>query len=217
VHYAIRYPDRRGAPYSPGGKSFGHDPARSPGTAAGLCLQRRQRRIRSLLACVGSDPRLPRLAGRCATIGCARLSIPCAARSGLIIGLGGGACPGPLSSSSSSDPAVRSGMGRGNTPPEDPHGSGIEGDRACRPGSGRCHAWPDGILWRERAGGNRISAPLAPAISIIATGDVWHAASTRPSAEVRDVPAQVSFPNPGRRSDVPELPGRLARRAVTKT
>ena len=76
---------------------------------------------------------------------------------------------------------------------------------------------PDGILWRERAGGNRIPAPVALAINMLATGDVWHAASTRASAEGRDVPAQASFPIPGRRSDVPELQGRLARRAVTKT
>jgi hypothetical protein len=37
---------------------------------------------------------------------------------------------------------VRSRMGRWHTPPAAPHRSGIEGDRACRPGSGRRHAWP---------------------------------------------------------------------------
>jgi hypothetical protein len=58
---------------------------------------------------------------------------------------------------------------------------------------------------------------MALAISVLAIGDVWHAVSTRASAEGRDVPAQASFPIPGRRSDVSELQGRLARRAVTTT
>ena len=111
--------------------------------------------------------------------------------------------------------AVRSGIGRWPTPPEDPHGSGNEGDRACRPGAGRRHAWPGRIPLAERAGGNRIPAPMALAISMLAIGDCSHAASTRASEEGRDVLAQASFPIPGLRSDVPELQRRLARRAVT--
>ncbi len=51
---------------------------------------------------------------------------------------------------------------------------------------------PDGFLWRERAGGNRIPAPMALAISMLAIGDVWHASlharlggrAGRPSAGV---------------------------------
>jgi hypothetical protein len=113
--------------------------------------------------------------------------------------------------------AVRSAIGRRNTPPEDPHGSGIAGDRFAVPAPVGITLGPDGILWRQRAGGNRTAAPMALAISMFATGDIWHAASTRASAKGRDVPAQTSFPIPGRRSDVPELPGRLPRRAVTKT
>ncbi len=79
-------------------------------------------RIRSLLAFGGSNRRLPRLAGRCAMIGCARLSIPCAVRRGLISGLDGDVCPvASLELTGRATRAVRSGIGRWHTPPEDPH------------------------------------------------------------------------------------------------
>jgi hypothetical protein len=183
-----------------------------------LCLQRRQPRIRSLLAFVGSDRRLPRLAGRCATIGCARLSIPCAVRRALITGLDREVCPGPLSNSRVGRP-VRSvrGWGAGTHPRQLRTEAGLRAIVRAVPAPVGVTLGPDGIRWRERAGGIRIPAPLALAISIPASGDVWQAASTRASAEGRDVPAQASFPIPGRRTGVPELQGRLARRAVTKT
>lgn len=151
-------------------------------------------------------------------IGCAHLSIPCAVQRGLISGLDGDVCSGPLSNARVGRP-VRSvrGSGAGTHPRKIRTEAGLRLIVRAVPAPVGAILGPDGILWRERAGGNRIPAPMALAISMLAIGDVWHAASTRTSAEGRDVPAQVSFPIPGRRSNVTELQVRLARRAVTTT
>lgn len=85
------------------------------------------------------------------------------------------------------------------------------------PGSVGVTLSPDGFLRRERAGGTWIPVPMALAISALATGDVWNATSTHTLAEGRASLAQASFPIPGRRSVVPGLENRLARRAVTKS